>query len=176
MAGGDKSAASQPPAGTPAGGQLALTFTAAFPSSAQPAALNLSALLQTNAAVLLQPVAIKHGAIQISGAASEPRTSKIYVHPPHHIKCQCEQKDVAMETDSMILIVTGTGLISTSFCQNVVLRSQLCAGVLVTQKATDTQSAIESYAGPVTAPSPDVATSSGTNPYPVPPLDTRLSP
>jgi len=44
----------------------------------------------------------------------------------------------------------------------------------VTQKATDT-GAIESYAGPVTAPPPDVATPSGTNPYPVFPFGTLFS-
>ncbi|BDA51146.1 hypothetical protein COCOBI_18-0210 [Coccomyxa sp. Obi] len=101
---GPGAASSQPPAGAPsaaaaAAGQLALTFTAAFPASAQNAALNLSAALQTNAAAVLRPVALKHGAISISG-------------------------------------------------------------VLVTQKATDISGAIESYAGPMAAPS------TGTNPYP----------
>lgn len=44
----------------------------------------------------------------------------------------------------------------------------VCAsGVLVTQKATDANSAIESYAGPVAAPVPYVGLPAGPNPYPV---------
>ena len=43
----------------------------------------------------------------------------------------------------------------------------LAAGVRVTQKATDANSAIESYAGPVAAPVPYVKLPAGPNPYPV---------
>lgn len=61
-------APAQAPGGAPATGQLALTFTAAFPASGQSAALNLSSALQTNAAQVLLPVSVKHGPLTISGA------------------------------------------------------------------------------------------------------------
>ncbi len=61
-------APAQAPGGAPASDQLALTFTAAFPASAQSAALNLSSALQTNAAQILQPVSVKHGPFTITGS------------------------------------------------------------------------------------------------------------
>lgn len=83
-AAGPRGASSQPPAGAPSAGpagQLALSFTAAFPASAQNAALNLSAALQTNAAAVLRPVALKHSAISISGVPAPQKHVRYYLSP-----------------------------------------------------------------------------------------------